>query len=882
MEFEIFILANEKDNKTDKGEVFEKIVSMIFKSQRYEIIERVNFTGSEIDLLCKHIDRNESAFVECKARDALSSTDIKKFVFDVQYRNQNYGFFLYTKSFQHQAAGLIEELKKEDKYKNIYFWNAEKCIKLLHDSNEIRLYQNKDFDKYSITKLIVFYSYFGIFQILILSDSTIPSYYTVLTKNGEPVEASKVSTLTEYYDEIKSLQFYNGSDDTTYESVKKTSEVVVENQESDFWYDYKPASMNHFVGRIKITDSIIDFFYLVYSKHTDKRIFYIQGKSGWGKSSIVNYIKGKTLNKMNKNKFYCCAFDTRSAETETYISLALLKGIEKAIQDKFISYNIDDIKFTSKYDLLQSENIKTLLATLERNNKYIVLIFDQFEDVFRKKGLAKAFYKLLFDVHDIRSNIILGFSWKSEINIPIDHDAYYLWQQSKDYVYEFETTEFAYSESESIIRQLEKEIRTKLPIDFKRKIIDSSQGFPWLVKKLCIHILNQITNGQKIDELLENNLNIERIFIDDLENLSKKEIDTLNYIAKRAYENNALDIVDLDEKVTEKNIIELINKRLVIKSGTKYNIYWDVFRDYLVTKDIPVIGETYLIRQSVSPVISLYFSLQKNKKYLITDIQKIISVTEGTALNLLRELINIGLIEYNNKRYFLSKKVFANETEIIKYLNVKLSKHTLYLFISRNDENITFTDLIETFKDLFKSSTDYNTKTIETYIRVLLNWFSYAKLDISNISKDLELEVKKLSSFTPQNMPDALIDFFKTLEKEYDPANVIVTKYLYDLKNLGLLNFTRGRIVLTPLGVKAKKKETDLLYIVINEAIKTEKIHKAYEIISENTTIKKKEFKDNIEHLLADINSDVYKIRVFSILFNWGKFIFNNKDFIQD
>ena len=41
----------------------------VFKTQGYEIQQNINFTGLEIDLLAKHIDRNETLLIECKAKE---------------------------------------------------------------------------------------------------------------------------------------------------------------------------------------------------------------------------------------------------------------------------------------------------------------------------------------------------------------------------------------------------------------------------------------------------------------------------------------------------------------------------------------------------------------------------------------------------------------------------------------------------------------------------------------------------------------------------------------------------------------------------------------------------------------------------------------------
>lgn len=65
---------------------------------------------------------------------------------------------------------------------------------------------------------------------------------------------------------------------------------------------------------------------------------------------------------------------------------------------------------------------------------------------------------------------------------------------------------------------------------------------------------------------------------------------------KRSYEENAFDVTEVDDVIFSSVIDSLLlHKKLIIKSDSKYNIYWDIFRDYLVTKEIPKFRESCLI-----------------------------------------------------------------------------------------------------------------------------------------------------------------------------------------------------------------------------------------------------------------------------------------------
>lgn len=148
------------------------------------------------------------------------------------------------------------------------------------------------------------------------------------------------------------------------------------------------------------------------------------------------------------------AVDTRSANSNNFVSQAVKCMFEKGIKEKFIQNN-SEINIISNYDILESDSVRSILKELKDSNKYMILIFDQFEDVFRKSDIFKTFYKLMLDINSSNENLILGFSWKSEINIPIDHEAYHLWQTVKSETKCFTIDEFNSKEVASVIGQMQ-------------------------------------------------------------------------------------------------------------------------------------------------------------------------------------------------------------------------------------------------------------------------------------------------------------------------------------------------------------------------------------------------------------------------------------------
>jgi len=100
MKKQIKIILDPEISESQRGDFFEALVRHIFETQRYDITQRVNFTGMEIDLIAKHKDRSEIAYIECKAKERLGSDEIRTFAFNVGHREANYGYFISTTEFE--------------------------------------------------------------------------------------------------------------------------------------------------------------------------------------------------------------------------------------------------------------------------------------------------------------------------------------------------------------------------------------------------------------------------------------------------------------------------------------------------------------------------------------------------------------------------------------------------------------------------------------------------------------------------------------------------------------------------------------------------------------------------------------------------------------
>jgi hypothetical protein len=852
---EIKIILEEGSSNKAKGNCFENLIRNLLNIHHYNVRGNINFAGMEIDLVADHKHNKESLYVECKAKEKVSSDELSKFAFNVSFKKVDKGYFYRTQELESQAGALLREIKERPEYKNLTFFEPNEIIQMLIDGKMI-FEPTSQFSSFQISKKILAVTYIGDFLIYLINESNVlPTKFIVINanQNDKEVNTATIEILKNRIAEIATLALIENPIEykkpENISNIEEILETISEVQESENWYDYLPASADkkHFVGRDEIRTSILSYFKEIRENKSPKRIFYLNGKSGWGKSSLVLEIKDRCQNKHYKKKFFAIAIDTRSAISDNFVALSFKKIINSAIKNGFIKKDIfnEEITFSSTNDLLSSESIRNVLNNLKLENKFLVLIFDQFEDVFRKKDFFKTFYKFLSDVTDKKPNLIVGFSWKSDFFIQSDDPSYHLWQQAKEQAREFTISEFGEKEIDGIIKQLEGSVGV-IDKGVKDRIKESSQGLPWLTKKLCIHIFDQIQSGLTKEKLIESNLNIIDLFRKDEERLSSKELKAIKLIAKRAYDGSFFDETEVGDIIESQTIASLLHKRLIIRSGANYNIYWDIYRDYLVTGTIPIIGESYLLRQGVNLCLEVFLLFENQRpETLETLLQKHPKgIGSETLYNILIELRNLGIIQKNEENYSLNKDVVNTKQGFIDFITAKFVNYTPYTSLRNiKQSRITKSDVIQTLKSIFKQ--DFQENTWDSYAKNLISWFLLSDLDIKEKLVEPKkgrgrsrssLNLEDRSSMIPRSSVQEIIQQIPILSSG---TNLISSRFIRDLTLLDVVN---KDLKLTELGnelVTSDEKKQEIL--LKNAALSLPKMLKIKELLNPDKRVTSKE-----------------------------------------
>jgi hypothetical protein len=500
------------------------------------------------------------------------------------------------------------------------------------------------------------------------------------------------------------------------------------------WSDYRPARPQDFVGRAKDINFVFDFFKLVTTQSTNTRIFAITGDSGMGKSSLIAKLTYKSKNIQNKNKYFIFPVDVRAATGPSYIYSALLKCLHAAQLQGFGDPSIE-LVVSDVSNPLNSPSLKKYLASVAIQKKLIILIFDQFEELYSKPELLEVFNRaksLLLNAASACSSLCLGFAWKSDSTIQGDHPAYFFWHQLSDYRITRKLSPFTDSESNTAVNIFEKELGQRLHSDLRHNLIVSSQGYPWLLKKLCIHIYDKINSGVDQENLLANKLNIASLFDTDLNQLSKADRTCLDIVAKRA----PVDWFEVIESSSAEALDSLMHRRLVIKSGGRLNVYWDIFREYLLTKKVPVIPLRYLPSTEPASVIKIAKMLQANTPMSTQDLVALSGLTEGSIQNIGTDINMFGVATREGGGYQLSPDLTpGDEAAILNAVREKFKKHAFTLAIQDRTSNsiMTLSDAIKILQEIFPNST-YADKTWHVYTLRICKWLELCGFLVSTMN----------------------------------------------------------------------------------------------------------------------------------------------------
>lgn len=726
----------------DKGDLLEILAKDLLQAQSYATEREVRRTASELDLLCTHKINGRQVYVECKAhRDPLSSSVLHKLLGKVTFADYAEGWLVSAGPLGKDAKGFqVEwESKTPEQRARLSIYTPQRVIDTLREAKLVvdpSQCDNPSSGEETLsfgdwTLLITEHGRFWV-QVVLISGA--PEAVQVFSaEQGEQIiDPILLRRLAATDSTLTTLDFEYGSSrgrPDSYRIQEDGRRRVVQMQHGESWSDYRPSRPEDFVGRKPAQDSILRFLDSVRSERTTTRVFAITGDSGMGKSSLIAKLRNRTRNISYRNKFFLYAVDVRAATRPSYILWSLLACLRQAIDSGFIEFDVTKLEISDYSEPLSSKSVAAALNIAREQRRVVCLVFDQFEELYSKPEVFPVFeeaQRFLLSAASAETSLALGFAWRTDSTVQQDHPAYFMWHRLADHRLEVSIGPFEHSEASNAITVFERELRQKLPPAIRRQIVENSQGYPWLLKKLCIHLYGQLQSGEGQAKLVDT-LDVATLFEDDLKALSSPEQTCLEMIAAQA----PADWHEVLEAAGAETLRALQDKRLIVRSGDRINLYWDLFREYVLTGEAPSVPFTYVALASVGALLEVAEKLTHESGQSFDELSRYVGLKATTVQNIVHDLVMFRVAQDAESGVVLHPEIGApNRDAILERIRTVLRSHALYLALTESDDGGSEFGLDDLIASLQRTNptAHHRNQTWKTYAERIAQWLCVAGL----------------------------------------------------------------------------------------------------------------------------------------------------------
>lgn len=752
-----------KSENYDKGVLFERLCKDLLDASGYNDIEmRVKANNLEYDIVANNKVTNQKLIGEAKAWDKKISSEIMAFIAKMMHfwikEPNDWGIFISISDLTSDVKQQVDDLVDAG-YHIRYIVGDSIIDALVSQKNYLSVKQIRDISQNNINLcsgdvyfLVSDRGYYYI-QLLIEDGKTLPSYFVCYDMFGNSIEDEdfilRVSSKIEL---LKELKYYKHGEKTKYsESEVDNSYLGVMHGEG--WFDYQfPANPDRFIGRTSLINAFNDSVNDVKNGITSTKVIEILSRSGVGKSSI-----SLKLQRLYKEKGFSTAIvDSRNIRSD----IDILQIFQMLVKDFNFHCNLN-------WEVpKEKEQINIISKSIDEfnteNGKMSLIFLDQFESVFARPSVYNTLIDIILEFNVKFKSFIFVIARKNDQPTTYDESSLIDLNRLKSISKPIVLQDFKTEEAIELISHINDEIGTSLIKPLKEQVLEISNGFPWLLKKYCAHIIKLVRSGEKQKNIVQSGMQLEDLFNEDILALDEAIREFFyRLIAYLPSTYAELSEIFTDEDLSIKLKILQNDYRLIRLTGRTYDTYNDILKEFVKTGHVNL-SRRYLIRYTPNTVLNLYKIIVSKNLCNVDQIVENSRVKKTSIINILGELKKLKFIEGSNNNFSLNPYAYQYYTEnnIVKYLaNILMDNTLIKKILLELEKNKKLT--LKQVKNILISEMpfiDATDKIWEQYSKVMCKWLSAATM--VNMDKNNTISTNNLGREIGDFLSDEI--FFPT------------------------------------------------------------------------------------------------------------------------
>jgi hypothetical protein len=804
----------------DKGLLFERLVLTLLRSTGFteDIRMRAKESGLEYDIEARHAVQGHCLAGEAKALSRKVSDEILTFYGKMTYHwmgsKQTLGLFISTTDL---TADMQNHMRAIQGQNNFQWICGSAVLDVLHKTarymllDEVKELASSHFPgtRAGDTALLVTDrgDYFA--QLLIGRDKTRAASFCIIHCQGSLVEDEGFARLVSAeVDILKGLSYVCSNSRTAGPVLEEPSGFMGVLPGSD-WFDYQlPADPERFVGREAIIEDCLQKLDDIQRGSPAARVFEIKSRSGVGKSSLCLKLQAR-VRATGGVAIVIDARNLRNTLDLTTMCQVLAEDVAKGT-----GWAIPLPNSLREHSLM----LPSIASRLEETQKLLVVFIDQLESTFARPELFDALVDFILECLYVSKRHVFVVARKDDLTTTHDEaQRIDIWRLSSMAI-PVPLRDFTPAEAAALVDRIPHAIQRRLRQDLRKYILGFAEGFPWLLKKTCAHVIELIRRGVPQHDIHRDGLRLEELFEDELLSLDEVIRDFLKRLVVHlpAPENELVEAFGPTENVAAKLRTLQSEHRLIRLSGRTFDTYNDVFKEYVKTGKVPHLRR-YPFHFTAGPCIRLFSGICQHSWRTVDDAVVQLKLAKGVVYNYLRELTQLDLVKLSDGVLTVeegARKAFE-EDAFGDFLKARVKQNPLVRDVLNNlaaVRRMTKNELARYLKGALPY-TDAAEQTWEYYADVLAHWLKSTELAAYR-GGTLSLEAAQAEELGERlSLPgvymqqvERLVNHLKEqgeaprVELERAMQRTNLTNVLLSGRSLGLIERTRDPVRLSPNG----------------------------------------------------------------------------------